>query len=223
MAPPAVAVTARIKLQVRPQLVDRLRTHLRKVLGKCRGHTVTTTDICGKGTFAPHGTHNAYNLRLRTTVPQPNKSMWYSTMELWILNQLRNKNQKWCVLVFPGFSNFLAFFLPCQRRYVGKYTTAKCPWWTNLWRCVWIAVSWRRRWRGKKEDKKIRAPGKNIVKVILKQRAACSLTTPRATHILHTYTWREPYTIFIQNKLKAQFDTLLCIRIVKDENSNLAK
>ena len=64
---------------------------------------------------------------------------------------------------------------------------------------------------------------KNIVKVILKQRAACSLTTPRATHILHTYTWREPYTIFIQNKLKAQFDTLLCIRIVKDENSNLAK
>ena len=76
---------------------------------------------------------------------------------------------------------------------------------------------------GKKEDKKIRAPGKNIVKVILKQRAACSLTSPKATHILHTYTWREPYTIFIQNKLKAQFDTLLCIRIVKDENSNLAK
>ena len=72
-------------------------------------------------------------------------------MELWILNQLRNKNQKWCVL---GFSNFLAFFLPCQRRYVGKYTTAKCPWWTNLWRCVWIAVSWRRRWRGKKKTRK---------------------------------------------------------------------
>ena len=76
---------------------------------------------------------------------------------------------------------------------------------------------------GEKKTRKFEPLEKNIVKVILKQRAACSLTTPRATHILHTYTWREPYTIFIQNKLKAQFDTLLCIRIVKDENGNLAK
>ena len=75
MAPPAVAVTARIKLQVRPQLEDRLRTHLRKVPEKCRGHTVTTTDICRNGTLAPHGPHAAYDLRSRTTVPQPNKSM----------------------------------------------------------------------------------------------------------------------------------------------------
>jgi len=73
-APPAVAVTARIKLQVHPQLEDRL-THLRKVQEKCRGHTVTTTDICRNGTFAPHGTPDAYDLRVRTTVPHPNKSM----------------------------------------------------------------------------------------------------------------------------------------------------
>ena len=75
---------------------------------------------------------------------------------------------------------------------------------------------------GKKEDKKIRAPGKKTLSRLFSNSELRARLLHLEPHIYCTLIPGGSLTQYsCRIKLKAQFDTLLCIRIVKDENSNL--